>query len=87
MENEDSLTSPEQDEDKRIKICLPRHCPRLGSEVHKSSCIRTNVFFFVPPGYFDSFSYPWKKVDFGKCEAFPDNCFKIPASKFLMLTG
>jgi hypothetical protein len=24
---------------------------------------------------------------FGRCEAFPDNCFKIPASKFLMLTG
>jgi hypothetical protein len=23
---------------------------------------------------------------FGRCEAFPDNCFKIPASKFLMLT-
>jgi hypothetical protein len=24
---------------------------------------------------------------FGRCEAFPGNCFKIPASKFLMLTG
>jgi len=24
---------------------------------------------------------------FGRCEAFPDNCFKISASKFLMLTG
>ncbi|HSB05678.1 MAG TPA: ATP-binding protein [Thermodesulfobacteriota bacterium] len=24
---------------------------------------------------------------FGRCEAFPDNCFKIPASKLLMLTG
>jgi predicted AAA+ superfamily ATPase len=24
---------------------------------------------------------------FGRCEALPDNCFKIPASKFLMLTG
>jgi len=24
---------------------------------------------------------------FGRCEAFPENCFKIPASKFLMLTG
>jgi len=24
---------------------------------------------------------------FGRCEAFPDNCFKIPATKFLMLTG
>jgi predicted AAA+ superfamily ATPase len=23
----------------------------------------------------------------GRCEAFPDNCFKIPASRFLMLTG
>ncbi len=23
----------------------------------------------------------------GRCEAFPGNCFKIPASKFLMLTG
>jgi hypothetical protein len=23
----------------------------------------------------------------GRCKAFPDNCFKIPASKFLMLTG
>lgn len=23
----------------------------------------------------------------GRCEAFPDNCFKIPASTFLMLTG
>ena len=24
---------------------------------------------------------------FGRCEAFPGNCFKIPASKFLMLAG
>ncbi len=24
---------------------------------------------------------------FGRCEAFPENCFKIPASTFLMLTG
>jgi hypothetical protein len=24
---------------------------------------------------------------FGRCEAFPDNCFKISASRFLMLTG
>jgi hypothetical protein len=24
---------------------------------------------------------------FGSCEVFPSNCFKIPASKFLMLTG
>jgi hypothetical protein len=23
----------------------------------------------------------------GRCEAFPGNCFKIPASTFLMLTG
>jgi hypothetical protein len=23
----------------------------------------------------------------GRCEAFRDNCFKIPASKFLILTG
>jgi hypothetical protein len=93
------IKSSGQDFSQLLALASPH---RVSSDSFRRPCGRKEVgrerFETVPygsppacrrqaPRISTNFHITEKKSAPRRCEAFPDNCFKIPASKFLMLTG